>query len=260
VRIAPQAERPERARALLERHGHKPAVREADVLQLLRLLGEVGCWEELLGYVAGLPRHLANHPLVVEKRCLAAGKLRSPVTAAAELAELIARHGPTPERLGLLGGRYKDLRRKADNDRDRSHYLDLAIDSYAEGMLLDLNAYYPANNLPALYRRRGRPGDEERAVEAESVVAAACRRAGIGPVEDPWILPTLLGMAFRARDFPRARELADAIGRAGAADWLIETTMKDLREGGADELDLAVRAELEQVVAELELLMKGGTP
>ena len=79
--------------------------------------------------------------------------------AIAKLEELIARSGPTPERLGLLGGRYKRLFANA-KDEDKAELLNSAIDAYERGMELDLNQYYCSSNLPRLYRQRKLDGDE----------------------------------------------------------------------------------------------------
>ena len=101
----------------------------------------------------------------------------NPIDAIAKLEELIARSGPTPERLGLLGGRYKRLFVKAANSAERQVYLNKAIDAYERGMELDLNQYYCSSNLPRLYRQRKRKGDDERARSVSALVVAACERA-----------------------------------------------------------------------------------
>ena len=67
-----------------------------------------------------------------------------------------------------MGGRYKELYRRATTESERARYLELAIDAYEHGMLLDLNSYYNASNLARLYRNRGEPGDDERAARRSS--------------------------------------------------------------------------------------------
>src|SRR5260370_13530926 len=146
--LAPQAEQRTRALEVLEQHGRKSAVREADALLLLRMLRDLVGWDTVLGYIATLPQHVARHPLVMEQECLAMAKGApgAAVKAAARLGTLIAWYGETSERLGLLGGRYKQLASEASDDAERHRYLDQAIDSYARGMMADLNDYYPASN------------------------------------------------------------------------------------------------------------------
>ena len=82
--------------------------------------------------------------------------------AIAELDTLIKTLGPTPERLGLMGGRYKRLVKATSSAAEKRHALASAIESYERGMQLDLNLYYCSSNLPRLYRARSRVGDEEQ--------------------------------------------------------------------------------------------------
>ena len=56
---------------MLERYGHKPAVRDADALLLLRMLRDLVDWDAVLSYIATLPPHIAHHPQVMEHECLA---------------------------------------------------------------------------------------------------------------------------------------------------------------------------------------------
>ena len=115
--------------------------------------------------------------------------------------------GETSERLGLLGGRYKQLATDAADEAERQRYVDQAIRSYERGMTADLNDYYPASNLPRLYRKRGREGDEKLAGDAEVVTMAACQRALARKTADEWVRPTLLGLAFDRCDVAKAQQL-----------------------------------------------------
>lgn len=136
--------------------------------------------------------------------------------------------GPTPERLGLLGGRYKRLFANA-KDEDKLEFLNRAIDAYERGMELDLNQYYCSSNLPRLYRQRKRRGDDLRAQSVAPIVVAACERAKKRNVADEWLNATLLGAAFDAHDYDKAEQLAAEIGSQGAARWQIESTLGDLK-------------------------------
>jgi Tetratricopeptide Repeats-Sensor len=51
----------------------------------------------------------------------------------ARLEMLIATYGESSERLGLLGGRYKQLASDAADDAERHRYVDRAISSYERG-------------------------------------------------------------------------------------------------------------------------------
>jgi hypothetical protein len=209
----------------------------------------------VLTYLDRLPRVLAQHPLVREQRALALGKLRAPTEAAAELQSLIDFEGPTPERWGLLGGRYKELYRAAGADADRRRYLDRAIDAYEHGMLLDLNGYYSSSNLPRLYRARNGDGDAERAAEAGAITLRACNRAIQLGIADEWTRPTLLGCAFSSGDAADARRVADEVEREGADAWKLDTTLLDLEADVRSQPDAGVQAELEEVLARLTALL-----
>ena len=135
-----------------------------------------------------------------------------PTEAIAKLEELMALTRRTPERLGLMGGRYKRLFANA-KDEDKAAFLDRAIDAYERGMELDLNQYYCSSNLPRLYRQRKLKEDEVRADIAAKVVLAACERAEKLGVADEWLKQTLLGAAFDAREYEKAEKLAPEFER-----------------------------------------------
>ena len=171
-------------------------------------------------------------------------------------------HGETAERLGLLGGRYKTLYREAGSPAERSRYLTLAIEAYQRGMDVDLNAYYPASNLPRLYRERGSPGDERRAEEAEVATVLACRAAIANGTTDEWVRPTLLGLAFERGDVPEAIRLRTEIEADGPQLWKLRTTIDDLRASVAAQPDEETREALQAVLVGLEpyLFPAGAAP
>ena len=165
-----------------------------------------------------------------ENRAFAAAQTGNHLQAIAELQTLIEMAGPTPERLGLVGGRYKRL---ADVDatprRERRQALANAIDFYEHGMDLDLNAYYCSSNLPRLYRARARAGDEELAQTAVRLAIAACERARRLNVADEWLRATLLAAAFDLGDPDKAEELADEVVDEGQAAWKVDSVLDDLQ-------------------------------
>lgn len=136
--------------------------------------------------------------------------------------------GPTPERLGLLGGRYKRLAAKGATQAELLRYLNKSIDAYERGMEIDLNQYYCSGNLPLLYLQRNHKGDRERAVSVSQIVVAACERAKKRKEADEWLRRTLLVAAFVAADTDKAEELASEVLSEGAARWKLTTTMNDL--------------------------------
>jgi hypothetical protein len=245
------------AMAVLDEHGSRSAIRAAEALMLIRMLRDLVGWAAVQKYIDSLPAALRAHGLVMEQEYLALAKSAAPGAAAravGKLQAMITRSGETSERLGLLGGRYKQLIAAAGDDAERARYLDLAIDAYARGMLADLNDYYPASNLPRLYRRRGRPEDAALAAEAEAVTMAACRRALARRTTDEWVRPTLLGLAFDRGDVVESRRLLAEVRAEGPAAWQLSTTIDDLR-GYTANADDDVRRGLAEVLAQLESLL-----
>ena len=259
VNFQPITERAQAARAIVERYGDQPAVRESVALQLLRLLRDTATnsddWTYLLQYIERLPAYLARQPLVLEYRVVALAKKDDVVAAAATIEQVIADHGGTAERFGLLGGRYKDLMHKADNPQQRSHYLNKAIDSYEKGMRLDLNNYYPASNLPRLYRQRGSNEDLRRASEAAVIATEACRRAIALGLDDEWTKPTLLGMAFYRGDVVDAQQLKARVEEEGPGAWQLKSTLRDLSTDIEQQDDPAIQQALSQILSALQQLL-----
>jgi hypothetical protein len=254
IGLLPADEQPDRAREVAARHGHRPALREAVALELIRLLRDRVGWSAMLDYIETLPAHLRRHPLVVEQRCIGLAKAGEPATAATLLERLIEAEGGTSERWGLLGGRYKELYSAAASASERRRFLDRAVDAYERGMRADLNDYYPTSNLARLYLARGRPGDERKAADAQAVTAAACERAIALGSADEWVRPTLLGLAFDRGDAERAHALLDEVEADGAPAWMRETTLSDLRISLGHQPEPA-RSQLADVLAALEGLV-----
>jgi hypothetical protein len=161
---------------------------------------------------------------------------------------LIGRMGPSPERLGLMGGRYKRLLKAATSPSEKRQALANAIERYEKGMKLDLNAYYCSSNLARLYRARAKPGDEELAQTAIRVTIAACERARELNLADDWMRATLLTAAFDSGDPDKAEQLADDVLNEGPAAWKIDTILADLKDSLLYVSDSAKRARLAAVI------------
>ena len=257
VRAAPPKERMQRAQDLIARKGNPPATYSM-ALALLMLLRDSAStaanWTVLLDFVRKLPPRFADEPEIQENRAFAAAQAGTDVQAIAELETLIDLIGPTPERLGLLGGRYKRLANvAAASEAERRQALDKAIAYYEQGMELDLNAYYCSSNLPRLYRKRAKPGDDERAQTVLRLAIAACERARRLQVADEWVRPTLLGTAFDLGDPDKAEELADAIVAEGAPKWKVNSVLHDLEDSIVQVSDTAKRARLSAVIDRIKV-------
>ncbi len=259
VREAPQGKKKGRALALRDHYATQRPIIPAVALEIMYLVRDFVGREETLAWISALPADIAKLPLVREQRCLALAKVGSPVDAIGALQELIKTDGATSEREGLLGGRYKQLYREATGATDKAKFLDKAIEHYERGMKLDLNDYFPSCNLPRLYQVRGKRGDQEQAQAAAEVARLACERARELKIDDEWVRPTLLGMAFFAGDVPLVEELAEEVAAEGAVEWKLATTFEDLKLSTGQTKDAETRASLEAVVERLNALLVGSS-
>jgi tetratricopeptide (TPR) repeat protein len=244
VRAAPRDERMGKVQDLIASERSPPAT-YPKALALLMLLRDSARkatdWNVVLDFVRKLPDHFADEPEIQEIRAFAGAQAGNNIQAIAELQTLIDLTGPTPERLGLLGGRYKRLPN-----------LEKAIEAYEQGMELDLNAYYCSSNLPRLYRARARAGDDELAQTALRLAIAACERAMKLKVADEWVRPTLLGAAFDLGDPDKAEQLVDAVIAEGPAQWKVDSVLGDLEASVLQVSDAAKRARLSAVIERIK--------
>jgi tetratricopeptide (TPR) repeat protein len=261
VRAAPRPERMRLAQQLIAEDGNPPTTYPV-ALALMGLLRDsverTADWAAVREFVGKLPARFANEPDARELLAFAIGKAGDNAQAIAALQTLVAGLGPTPERLGLLGGRYKRLVDSA-SDGEKQVYLAQAIESYEKGMDLDLNAYYCSSNLPRLYRERGDEGDEERAQIVGQIAVAACERAERLNLTDEWRRATLLGAAFDVGNADKAEKLARQVAVEGAARWKLDSTLADLKVSVRHVKDDAQRARLLAVIAKLDVVNGGGT-
>lgn len=253
VRAADRQARMQASQQLITSDGKPPGTYPV-ALALVKLLCDCASnaadWGVVLAFGRGLPDEFAEQPEVRELLALAQSESGDVVQAIAALETLIDTLGPTSERLGLLGGRYKRRLRLA-TDAERPIWLNKSIDAYERGMDLDLNEYYCSSNLPRLYRTRKRKGDEERAQNILKLIIAACDRAMRRGVSDEWLRPTLLGAAFDAGDAEKAEELIDVIIGEGGARWKLDSIQNDLEASAHQAADAAQSERLLAVVGRL---------
>ena len=259
VRVAPRKQRMQLAQQLIAEDGSPPRTYQV-ALALSMLMRDsantVDDWKIVLAFLRALPDEFRLTPDMREHGAFAGSQAGNINELIAELQTLIEDFGPTPERLGLLGGRFKRLSSSdAVDPGERTIALSQSIERYERGMDLDLNAYYCSSNLPRLYRRRGDEGDEQRAQNVGQVVIAACERAMRQGLADPWLRPTLLGVAFDAGDFGKASELARQVATDGAAAWQLKATLDDLKTSLQYIKDEAIRARFAALIVKLESLL-----
>ncbi|MFZ2078826.1 MAG: TRAFs-binding domain-containing protein, partial [Xanthobacteraceae bacterium] len=256
VRAASAKERMQKARNLIANEGNPPPTYPkalALTLLLRDCVSTAADWNVVLDFVHNLPNKFRDEPQIQENRAFAAAQTGDDVPAIAELETLIDLMGPTPERLGLLGGRYKRLAKvKTTSREEQRQALDKAIAYYEQGMELDLNAYYCSSNLPRLYRKRAEALDEERAQIVLRQVISACERAIKLNIADDWVRPTLLGAAFDLGTPDKAEELAKAVIAEGPPKWKVDTVVGDLEESVRHVCDAATRTRLAAVMERIK--------
>lgn len=246
------------ARKLAREHTQDVSIYPSVAMELLYLVRDCAGWPEALELIERMPANLRDLPVVRERRCLALSKTGSHLEAVGALEELIHTLGPTSEREGLLGGRYKKLYDEAVRQQEPAAervYLNKAIEHYDRGMRLDLNDYYPSSNLSRLLRLRNRPGDEEQAVAAAHIARIACERARERNPTDEWVRPTLLGASFDAGDVVSAERLYEEISDDGPVAWKLQTTLDDLRRSVELQQDAGKRQQLAGILGKLEALL-----
>ena len=253
VRAAPSDQQQALATEVMNECGGAPLPPLA-AHSLLKLFEHLGAWQQIVDLASRLPADVAKQPSVTELTSLARSKLGNDLEAIAALQTLIATSGPTSEREGLLGGRYKKLYAQA-SDADKRRYLNEAITHYERGTMLDLNDYYPSSNLPRLYRERAARGDAEKAIGVAHVVYQACLRARQRNAADEFLLPTLLGAAFDAGDVDAAQTLFDEIAATDMSRWKLETTLPDLEISLRHVVDANRQTALRAIAAKLKQLI-----
>lgn len=271
IRLEPDKEtRKQKIREKVEAMKGTPALKlpHAVVEMIVHIRDQLEDWKALLDFIGELEPSIRDLPFVEEQRLLAMAKTGDDTTTIAYMQRLIDLRGPTPERLGIMGGRYKRLWNAARTARlaageaepsfDEEQFLEDALDHYERGMMLDFNEYYCSGNVPPLLLARGEGDDVERARRIDHLVVAACQRAIDRGEDDAWTRPTLLGAAFRAGDAKLAGDLIRQIAREGTSKWKLETTISDLRGLITTVNDPEKSADLVKSLDRLEKLQAGG--
>jgi hypothetical protein len=262
--ITDKAEREGRVRQLMQQPPASLEIREI-AFELLLLVRDNLSWQDTLAFIEQLPQSVKEHPFSREQALLAQAKAGDHASAIAGLEELMKLQGETPERLGLIGGRYKQLWRQCSKERSErgqsqpglqeKGYLNKAIEHYRRGALLDLNQYYCLGNLPGLLRQRANPGDLEDAAFFERLTVLACEQTIARGRDDGWARATLLGSAFRLGDVDKVESLALEVISEGPAAWQLQTTLNDAEKAVALQSDPEIRQQLAATLEQLRALL-----
>lgn len=264
IRLSPKDKKRDLLRKKMAEVSGAPAMAlpQAAIEMVIHIRDVLEDWQALLDFIDTLDPDIRALPVIEEQRLLALGKTGDSAAAIGHMQALIDLRGETPERLGIIGGRYKQLWRNArdarlENDQDRTtaderKYLNQAISHYEKGMLLDLNEYYCACNVPPLILARAKKGDAERAWIIGHLVVAACERAIAQGTDDEWTRPTLLGDAFRTKDTDKIEDLIERIEDEGPAAWKLETTLDTIQDVLSSMADSGEKDDLADLAQRLE--------
>jgi hypothetical protein len=144
------------------------------------------------------------------------------------LEEVLRKHGPSSETLGLLGRILKDRWERASTEDSAAApgLLSKAIDAYRRGFESDWRDVYPGINAVTLLELQ-EPG-QPAVGELLPVVNYAARRRVDDRGGDYWDRATMLELAVVRRDKPNATcRLSEALAE-GPAPWMRETTARNV--------------------------------
>lgn len=209
-------------------------------------------WSELVNLIDALPEKvLHDDPYFNEQKAYALSKLGRVHEAVALIETIINTHGRTPERLGTLGGRYRELARNEASREKKRRYIGRAISAYRQGMQLDLNQYYCAHKLLVTLSVRGRSSDREEAKKCANAVRAAAERAISLNSDDEWIESTMAALAFFEEDVAEAQRRVDTILDHGWSNWKKVSLALDL-ESLLSGIDGEDKGALQEILEDLQ--------
>lgn len=118
VRLSPPGDgRRAQVKQLVEKHAATAALVPEVALELLYLVRDISDWQAVREFVEALPEQARRGETLQEQYLLAMSELGEHAKAIAGLEQLNHRFGATPERCGIIGGRYKRQYRDARGER-----------------------------------------------------------------------------------------------------------------------------------------------
>lgn len=214
-------------------------------------------WGELVTLLDRLPEEVANRPDIIQRKAFAYSQLGRLVDGISLLDSLIKNHGPTPERLGTVGSRYRELSHSEDFSLTvREGFLNNAIERYSLGVSLDLNEYYCSTKLLVALTEKypdfeSRPDDVQvRLTQVSCMLEEALNRAEELDVGDEWFHASKAILAFYQTDATEAKHSIIKLIENGWHDWKLDSLLQDLKciRRGAKHTGQAELIELEDFV------------
>lgn len=243
-----------------------PEADPAEYLTLLRRYRDISEWDRVIALADDAPQPVAQSSEVRQMLALALnrrGHSGDQDRAIALMEQQIAETGGDSETFGILGRIYKDRYEEATARGDAAEAaanLERALQHYRSGFEKNPRDYYPGINVVNLLLLRG---DDAARAELEQIVPRV-RAAVQEKIEidrpDFWNLATDLQLAAVARDWTRAGQAAQLAMAQVPADWMLETTLRDIRAVGKTFGDPDDRRRLEGILVLLQpSAARGGT-
>lgn len=218
--------------------------------ELVRIVRDNLNWGELMQLLRRLPKDVQRIPFFLEQKAHAMSKLGHPLDAVALLETTMKEHGESPDRLGTIGGRYRELANDESNIQKKKKYQNKAIEAYRRGAELDLNQFYCAYKLMLTLTERGRKSDTVEATKRATLVQAATERAHALNTGSEWLDSTLAVHAFFMRDYDSARQCADKILDQGWPNWRLVGLSQDLRSA-MNSIDEDRKADFQEILSDI---------
>jgi len=226
-------------------------------LILMRRYRDLSDWDRVIALADDAPSSVVQSPEIRQMLALALNRRSQPgdqERAITLMEQQIHETGGDSETFGILGRIYKDRydqAKKRGNAAEAAANLEHALHYYRQGFEKNPRDYYPGINVINILLQQG---DEEANAELEAMVP----RVQVAVMEkldaerpNFWDLATDLQLAAVARDWSRAKQAAQLAIAQAPAEWMIETTLRDMRAVGKTITDPHDRSQLEGI---LELL------
>ncbi|MBV9297312.1 MAG: DUF4071 domain-containing protein [Acidobacteriaceae bacterium] len=198
------------------------------VLETLRGYQATSAWEDLIRFANELPEKFREMPQVQQMTALALNRLGRGKESIALISSLIARTGGDAETYGILGRIYKGLYAR----EGRREYLDQAIASYRSAFKLAPNDFYSGINLVSLLSKYGGVGDQNELNQLIPILRDQISHIIADPRSGYWDVATAFELAVIAHDWPAAHEVLRRMLVESKAEWMLETTAKNLQDLG----------------------------
>ncbi len=256
-------ESPAQARGDLERSEAEfrgaPEADPSAFMDLLKRYRDLSEWDRVVGLADDAPTEIRQSPEVRNMLVLALNRRNGTGDqdrAISLMEQQIAETGGDSESFGILGRIYKDrydqAKERGDSE-EATRNLDKAIETYRNGFDKNPRDYYPGINVVNLLLQRGGDAARKELEELVPRVRTAVQSKLEGDRVNFWDLATDLQLAAVARDWPRAEQRASAMMAQSPAEWMLETTLRDIRAMGKTFDNDADQGQLQNIISMLQV-------